>query len=169
MSEPITAGPGVPTEEGGTELDRVDTAGVDVASIDAQIVVRRRFDVVDVELDGDVVLYDQRESASHVLNGTAGLVWQLLDGSACLGELAGDLAEAYGAELAVVRDDVVAVARQFGRQGLLEGVNAAGKAREKELHGPAPGGTEPTTFQSLSVRLGEPRFGSDQMDEEAGG
>jgi peroxiredoxin len=57
-----------------------------------------------------------------VLNQTAALIFQFLDGEATLGELVDDFAEALDLDRAVVEDDVLTFVRDLGANGLLEGV-----------------------------------------------
>src|SRR3954452_6475312 len=57
-----------------------------------------------------------------VLNPTAALILQFLDGEATLGELVDDFTEALGVDRSVVEGDVLAFARELGANGLLEGV-----------------------------------------------
>ena len=49
-------------------------------------------------------------------------MWNTFDGSATLDELAEDFAEAFAADLDVVREDIVTLTREIGRAGLLVGV-----------------------------------------------
>jgi peroxiredoxin len=58
----------------------------------------------------------------HVLNPTAALVWQSLDGEHSLDTLAESLSSATGADLSQVSQDVIGLTRELGRMGLLEGV-----------------------------------------------
>jgi len=106
-----------------------------------------RSDVAGVEVDGEMVLYDDSQRRLHRLNPTAALVWQCLDGSASLREIAGDVAEAFSSDPQTVLADIVAVAGQFAEEGLLEGTerdaeedSAAGRldqATGSEEEGPA--------------------------------
>jgi thiol-disulfide isomerase/thioredoxin len=57
-----------------------------------------------------------------VLNPTAALIFQFLDGEATLGELVDDFTEALDVDRSVVEADVLAFARDLGANGLLEGV-----------------------------------------------
>jgi peroxiredoxin len=57
-----------------------------------------------------------------VLNPTAALIFQFLDGEATLGELVDDFTEALGVDRAVVEEDVLNFVRELGANGLLEGV-----------------------------------------------
>lgn len=80
--------------------------------------------VVGVELDGEAVLYHDGFNTVHLLNSTATIIWNFLDGQTELGELSSDLAAVFSADSEVVTNDVIEAVRDFGRQGLLEGVVA---------------------------------------------
>jgi hypothetical protein len=80
-----------------------------------------RRDVAGVEVDGEMVLYDDSQRRLHRLNPTAALVWQCLDGSASLREIAGDVAEVFSSDPRTVLRDIVALAGHFAEEGLLEG------------------------------------------------
>lgn len=98
-----------------SEQDPVDV-------VTATFVATARSDVVQVEIDGEIVLYDDRAKVMHRLSPTAGQVWRCLDGSGSLAEIAADLADVYQADPGQVLTDVVGTARQFGSAGLLIGV-----------------------------------------------
>jgi hypothetical protein len=89
-----------------------------------------------VELDGESVLYDETSGALHQLDVVATVVWNRLDGSATLDDLAVELSAMFAADASRVRGDLVAFARQLGHQHLLEGV--APPVSEAE-----PGATSP--------------------------
>ena len=57
-----------------------------------------------------------------VLNPTAALIFQFLDGEASLGELVDDFTDVLGVDRTVVEDDVLTFVRELGANGLLEGV-----------------------------------------------
>jgi hypothetical protein len=78
--------------------------------------------VVGVELDGEAVLYQESARTLHLLNPTATVIWNCVDGESDLDSLADALAAAFSVDLQRVRDDVLEVVRQFGRQGLLDQV-----------------------------------------------
>lgn len=84
-----------------------------------------RPDVTQVEVDGEIVLYDDTTNVMHRLNPTAGQVWHCLDGSGSLAEIAADLAEVYAVDPQQVLTEVVATVRQFGSAGLLVEVGDA--------------------------------------------
>ena len=83
---------------------------------------RFRDSVAGVELDGEAVLYDEEQDMLHLLNPTATVVWSCLDGETTLAELADDLADAFEMPVDVIVAELVDLVRQFGQQGLLEGV-----------------------------------------------
>lgn len=83
-------------------------------------VLRRSDGLLAEELDGELVVLDQRTGALHVLNAPAALVWRCCDGADELGELAAGLAEATGADRAVVERDVLDASRALLAAGLLE-------------------------------------------------
>jgi hypothetical protein len=72
-----------------------------------------------IEIDGEAVVLDERESRVHVLNATGALLWRCFDGTSTLREVAGEIADAVGMPLEVVVADSVALARKLGAQGLL--------------------------------------------------
>src|SRR5690242_17859233 len=57
-----------------------------------------------------------------VLNPTAALIFQFLDGEASLGELVDDFTDALGVDRAVVENDVLTFVQDLGANGLLVGV-----------------------------------------------
>ena len=81
-----------------------------------------------VELDGEAVVLDEVANRLHLLNHTATLVWNCLDGDVDVRGLAGEIAEVLGLPLEQVLADTLAVVRQLGDEGLLEGVEPAERA-----------------------------------------
>ncbi len=63
-------------------------------------------------------VFNTLRGSVHRLSGTAATVWQILDGSASLLVLAGELADAYGADPAVVLTDVEQLGVQLTNLGL---------------------------------------------------
>lgn len=90
--------------------------------IDGTFRPHRAPSVAYTELDGEVVLYDEDTGHTHLLNPTAGVLWQCFDGEATLDELAADVADAYGIDPAAAAEDVRMVARSLGEIGVLTGV-----------------------------------------------
>lgn len=97
-------------------------AGIDPDEIDGAFVPELRSSIASVELHGEAVLLDEVTGSLHVLNAMATLVHTCFDGAGTIDELVVDLAEAFGEDVDTVREDVVALARDLGRQGLLDGV-----------------------------------------------
>jgi hypothetical protein len=72
----------------------------------------------------EIVLYRVADAASLVLNATAGLLWQCLDGSSRLGDIFNDLADAFGLDRANVEADCVPVMRRWLAEHLIEKVDS---------------------------------------------
>jgi ABC-type nickel/cobalt efflux system permease component RcnA len=105
---------------------------IEVTDIGADFTPRPRDTVVGVELDGEIVIYDEEAQRMHVLNATAATVWQCLDGEVTLGALAAEIAEAYQLDVAAVEQQVIDLTRQLGLQGLLAGVRGAASSSEHQ-------------------------------------
>jgi PqqD family protein of HPr-rel-A system len=74
-----------------------------------------------VELDGEAVIYDERNGDVHRLNPTATLVFSMLDGATTLDELARDLGEAYSQPVGRIEAQLRELVVQFGASHLLVG------------------------------------------------
>ncbi len=96
--------------------------GLPIEAVTPGFVAIARPEVVSVEIDGEVILYDDSRKKLHRLNPTASALWQCLDGSGTLAEVARDIADVYHADPDQVLADVVETARLLGAQGLLVGV-----------------------------------------------
>jgi hypothetical protein len=90
-----------------------------IDAIDAAFIATARGDVVAVDVDGEIVLYDDSRRVLHRLNPTASALWQCLDGTGTLGEIAADMADVFQVDRDRVLADVLMAAREFGEQGLL--------------------------------------------------
>lgn len=95
---------------------------MDPEDIDGRFVATHADHVAAVELDGEAVLYHEELRTVCVLNPTATVVWNCLDGSSDLDSLCVDLAAAFSVEMEAIRQDVLGIVREFGRQGLLSEV-----------------------------------------------
>jgi hypothetical protein len=93
--------------------------------IDGAFVPRPAEAITSVELDGEVVLYDDRTLGLHLLNDTAASAWLLADGSRTVDAIVDQLSAAYGVDVDAIHDQVVGLVRELGSQGLLDGVDAA--------------------------------------------
>jgi len=78
-----------------------------------------------VELDGEAVVLDEVANRLHLLNHTATLVWNCLDGDVDVRGLAGEIAEVLDLPREQVLAETLAVVRQLGDERLLEGVPPA--------------------------------------------
>lgn len=93
--------------------------GPDV-EVGPELVARPRPGLATVEIEGEAVVYDAELETTHLLSPTGALVWGLLDGETSLAELSGELAEAFGAAPEEVLSDVITLAEDLHRRGLLE-------------------------------------------------
>jgi hypothetical protein len=89
--------------------------------IDGSFIPVRRASVVNVELEGEGVLLDEVTGALYLLNSIANIIWSYMDGSSTIDELAADLSDAFSTDLEHVHRDILALVRELGRRGLLEG------------------------------------------------
>ena len=79
--------------------------------------------MTEVVLEGEAVVLAEGSVTAHYLNETGTLVWGTFDGSATIDELAADFASAFEADVDVVGGDILSLARDVGRAGLLVGVS----------------------------------------------
>lgn len=89
----------------------------DVAS--GRFVPHRRVTLAEAELDGDVVIYDDAGDAMHILNSSAALIWQSLDGKATVDDLVEDFVDLTGSPRETIRADLVATLASFLDRNLL--------------------------------------------------
>jgi PqqD family protein of HPr-rel-A system len=82
---------------------------------------RVRGDLTVVVLDGEAVVYDEASGELHHLNASATIVFELLDGTSTIRELATDVADAFGRPPQEIETQVRTLVRQFRRLGLLSG------------------------------------------------
>ena len=71
--------------------------------------------LIEHEVEDELILYDPRTDGTHVLNGTAAIVWFLVDGERTLAEVESELADLYGLDRSVVALDVNDVLQEFHR------------------------------------------------------
>jgi PqqD family protein of HPr-rel-A system len=82
---------------------------------------RVRDDLTVVVLDGEAVVYDEVSGELHHLNASATVVFELLDGTSTIRELAADVAEAFEQPPREVETQIRKLVRQFRQLGLLNG------------------------------------------------
>jgi len=103
-------------------------ADVSPDQIDEDFAPARARDAYTVEIDGEAVLLDERENRLHLLNHTASLVWACFDGRAAVHDLAVEISEELDTPYETVLDDVLAIVRHLGDEGLLDGVRPQGSS-----------------------------------------
>ena len=104
-------------------------------------VPRRRPATAEVRVGDELVVAVAPFEPCHLLNSTAALVWERLDGAVDLAAVIDDLAKAAGLDADAIGPDVVELARHLGRVGLLEGVTSGtgGPADQTPPAGPPAG------------------------------
>lgn len=85
-------------------------------------VLRRRAATAAVEVGDDTVLVDEVTGVLTLLNPTAAALWRELDGRRALAAVAEVLATRFGADPAIVLDDVVVLAGQLNALDLVQEV-----------------------------------------------
>lgn len=80
------------------------------------------------ELEGETVLYDPVSARVQVLNSTAGLLWNCLDGSDPVRDLLAALAEVFGVADDVVEADCLPMLETWIGRGLVAPVTQLGPA-----------------------------------------
>jgi hypothetical protein len=101
--------------------DDVATDDSAAAAITATSVPVRSAAAFVVELDGEAVVLDEAANRLHLLNRTATLVWNCLDGDVDVSGLAQEIADVIELPYERVFEETIAVVRDLGSQGLLEG------------------------------------------------
>ncbi|MGH2635422.1 MAG: HPr-rel-A system PqqD family peptide chaperone [Actinomycetota bacterium] len=125
--EDPTADPAAPGSEGAGGAGLIVPSGY---------VPARRPDVLELDLEDGLILYNRDSSLVHHLNPTARIVWFLCDGSADVSELAKEIAEEYGLDPTPVRSQVAGLVAELDAVGLVE--DAADARGGPEGEGPLP-------------------------------
>ena len=97
----------------------------------ARVRPRARAGLTVVELDGEAVVYDEETMDLHHLNPTATIVFGLCDGTGTIGQMADDIAGAFGVPSEEVEPQIRALLRQFRKAGLLEPTSNGASQRER--------------------------------------
>ena len=72
-----------------------------------------------VEIDGETVVYVAPTESLHLLDATATVVWQALDGDVTLGTLCDELAVAFGVSTTQIRNDVELLVQSLTTLGIV--------------------------------------------------
>lgn len=91
-------------------------------SVELAAVLAPAADVASVAIGDEIVVYRVTDAASLVLNSTAGLLWQCLDGASSLQDIFDDIAAAFGADRAGVEKDCGPVLGTWLAEGLVKEV-----------------------------------------------
>ncbi len=92
-----------------------------VTTLDEAARPRRADALLELDLDGEVLLVDPRTDGIHQLNPVATIIWSVLDGDATARELVDDLADAFAADVDVVEGDVAVLLERLDSAALLAG------------------------------------------------
>jgi PqqD family protein of HPr-rel-A system len=106
-------------QQTGTRPSEADGAE-EALTVPLQYTPRHKATVLELDMSDGVILYDDTASLVHHLNPSAAVIWQICDGSGTVGELARDLAEEYGLDIDLIREQVAQVVAEFDALGLVE-------------------------------------------------
>ena len=125
--------------------------------IDESFVPRVVPEIIELDVGDERIVIGGTWGQAQVLNPTAALVWQFLDGVTPLRDLIDDFSEATGTRRKVVRRDVLAFAQSLGRNGLLVDVAEPQPELDLEPFAPPPllqegDGLESFTLDDLDGR-----------------
>lgn len=112
-------------EHSSTEIGQMDPADVD-----GHTIAIRAPHVGYVELDRQGLCYDAISDELYILNPTAAVIWECLDGRASLAEIAADVAVAFSADESMVRDSVLMTVSNFVEKGLVGPPQSAGPTNQ---------------------------------------
>ncbi|MGZ4718639.1 MAG: PqqD family peptide modification chaperone [Acidimicrobiales bacterium] len=96
---------------------------MDPEAIELPFVPARREGLAVVPAGAELLIVDGRADRPHLLSPTAALVWSFIDGTGSLADFATDLVEVLGLDRPRVEADLVDLARDLGRRGLLTGID----------------------------------------------
>ena len=91
-------------------------------TIDVDFVPRFREGVTAIPVQDEAILHEEATGSLHQLDQIAAMVCSLFDGRTSIEGVVSELATAFRADPEVVRPDVLALTRDLGTKGLLEGI-----------------------------------------------
>ncbi len=90
--------------------------------ITADFKPKTRETLASIEIENEGLVFDEDAGSWHYLNPMARVIWDCCDGTGTVEEIARDISEVFQQDFDTVRESVLEALRQFGQQGLLEGV-----------------------------------------------
>jgi hypothetical protein len=88
---------------------------------------KARDDLAVEEIEGEAIIYDDRNGQLHHLNPTATIVFNLCDGQSTVKDFAVDIADVYSLPPQDVERQVRALIREFRQAGLLDSNQSKGR------------------------------------------
>ena len=88
--------------------------------VELEYVPRQRSGVLELDMEGGVILYDDGSSLVHRLSPSASIVWKLCQGDASVRELARDVAEAFGRDSSEIEEQLSTSIAELDALGLVE-------------------------------------------------
>jgi PqqD family protein of HPr-rel-A system len=116
--DPEAAEPILPPDDGAPSGPMLDEE-IPI-SLPPDYVPVRSADVLELDMEDGLIVYDRGSSLVHHLNPSARIVWQLCDGSTSIGELASDIAAQYGLGGEQVTAQVSGLFAELEALGLIE-------------------------------------------------
>jgi Coenzyme PQQ synthesis protein D (PqqD) len=97
-----------------------ETASEETLTVPLSYKPRKSADVLELDMGDGLILYNHDGDLVHHLNPSAGIIWQLCEGDATVGQLGREIAEEYGLEVETVQSQVASVIAEFDTLGLVE-------------------------------------------------
>lgn len=94
--------------------------GVDTLLVPVEFRPRKRADVLELDMEDGVILYDSDASLVHHLNPSASVVWHLSEGDATVQQLATEITDEYRLDMGEVEVHVTSVVSELAALGLIE-------------------------------------------------
>ena len=72
------------------------------------------------KIDDEGIILSAGKDEAHIVNDTAIMIWEMLDGSYDLEDISGALCDRYGIDKETARNDVLEFVGQLRQRGLME-------------------------------------------------
>lgn len=105
-------------------------------SVPPSYLPRKAANVLELDMGDGLILYNHDGDLIHHLNPSGGLVWQLCDGAATVGQLGREIAEEYGLDVPTIQAQVAAVIAEFEALGLVEDARRIDLREVRDRHRP---------------------------------